>query len=117
MEGVKYPLMQRLEIHHNLINYLHPEAFITPKLHMLNVAHNLLVTLADVTQFSWGNVWLNFTICRLISAGIPGSVMLHYAGYIVTCTVYTIDGGRKLSFIPNLPLSHTFTMSNSGPFY
>ena len=71
MEGVKYPLLQRLEIHHNLIAYLQTEAFITPKLKMLNLAHNLLVTLADVTQFSWGNALGEFDYVSIDLRGNP----------------------------------------------
>ena len=71
IEGVGYPQLNQLDLHHKRIAYLHSEAFMTPKLRILNVAFNLLVVLGDVTQYSWGNALSEFEYMSIELRGNP----------------------------------------------
>ena len=55
MEGVEFNKLVRLRLSYNEITHLHPEFLITPHLQVLNLVGNQLVSLAEVTQFSWGS--------------------------------------------------------------
>ena len=55
MEGVKFMKLLKLDLRYNNITHLHPELLITPHLQSLHLVGNHLVSLADVTQYSWGS--------------------------------------------------------------
>ena len=55
MEYVNYSQLAQLDLNHNRITHLRPEAFVTPKLRIMNLRNNMIVTLGDVTQYPWGN--------------------------------------------------------------
>ena len=55
MEGVKFIKLYRLDLTENNITHLRPEFLITPHLQFLHLESNKLVSLADVTQYSWGS--------------------------------------------------------------
>ena len=56
MEGVKFDTLERLNLRHNNITHLHPEVLFTPHLQSLQLEGNQLVSLGDVTQYSWGSL-------------------------------------------------------------
>ena len=56
MEGVTFSKLCRLNLQYNNITRLHPELLITPQLESLNLVGNHLVSLADVTLYSWGSL-------------------------------------------------------------
>ena len=55
MEGITFSTLLMLDLRHNNITHLNPENLITPQLRLLDLEHNHLVSLRDVTQYSWGN--------------------------------------------------------------
>ena len=55
MEGVKFIRLRRIDLYNNSISYLRPEFLLTPHLQSLNLERNELVSLDEVTQFSWGS--------------------------------------------------------------
>ena len=55
MEYVNFSQLDQLDLGNNRITHLSPDAFITPKLQILDLKYNLIATLGDVTQYSWGN--------------------------------------------------------------
>ena len=55
MEGIVFSKLLVLDLRHNNITHLNPEYLITPQLHLLELDHNHLVSLGDVTQYSWGD--------------------------------------------------------------
>ena len=54
VEGVEFINLLKLRLQDNNITHLHPEFLITPRLKILNLEANHLVSLAEVTQYSWG---------------------------------------------------------------
>ena len=55
MEGIAFTKLHLLYLRHNDITHLIPGDLITPQLRLLDLGHNHLVSLGDVTQYSWGN--------------------------------------------------------------
>ena len=55
MEGVEFIKLVRLGLKYNNITHLRPEFLITPRLESLNLVGNHLVSLSEVTQYSWGS--------------------------------------------------------------
>ena len=55
MEGVKFIRLRRIYLYDNSITYLRPEFLLTPHLQLLNLERNKLVSLEEVTQYSWGS--------------------------------------------------------------
>ena len=55
MEGVTFPKLYVLDLGYNNITHLNPERLIMPQLRLLELNHNLIVSLADVSQYSWGD--------------------------------------------------------------
>ena len=55
LKGVTFIKLARLNLNYNNITHLRPEFFITPHLQILNLMGNQLVSLAEVTQYSWGS--------------------------------------------------------------
>ena len=56
MEGVKFDKLITLDLHYNNITHLHPEVLFTPYLQVLYLMGNSLVSLGEVTQYSWGRL-------------------------------------------------------------
>ena len=56
MEGIKFDKLYKLDIQYNNITHLHPEVLFTPYLQILYLVGNNLVSLGDVTQYSWGSL-------------------------------------------------------------
>ena len=56
LEGVEFIKLHTLRLQYNNITHLHPEFLITPRLQILNLEGNHLVSLAEVTQYSWGSL-------------------------------------------------------------
>ena len=54
MESVEFIKLQKLRLKCNNITHLHPEFLIAPRLRLINLEGNHLVSLAEVTQHSWG---------------------------------------------------------------
>ena len=54
VEGVEFISLQILQLQYNNITHLYPEFFITPRLSFINLEGNHLVSLVEVTQYSWG---------------------------------------------------------------
>ena len=55
IEGIAFPKLDILDLKHNKITHLNPERLIMPQLRLLELDNNLIVSLADVSQYSWGN--------------------------------------------------------------
>ena len=55
MEGVKFVKLRSLFLDGSRIGHLHPEALIPPRLRILNLADNSLISLTDVTQHAWSS--------------------------------------------------------------
>ena len=55
MEGVEFNKLVRLRLSYDEITHLLPELLIIPRLESLNLVGNHLVSLAEVTQYSWGS--------------------------------------------------------------
>ena len=55
MKDVKFIKLYRNDLRENIIRHLCPEFLITPHLRFLHLESNKLVSLADVTQYSWGS--------------------------------------------------------------
>ena len=55
MEGVKFTKLLTLGLQYNNLTYLRPEFLITPYLQVLYLVGNHLISLAEVTQYSWGS--------------------------------------------------------------
>ena len=55
MEGVTFVKLVSLDLSYNNITHLYHELLITPHLQLFNLGGNHLVSLADVTRYSWGN--------------------------------------------------------------
>ena len=55
MEDITFPKLGVLDLGYNKITHLNPERLIMPQLRLLELNHNLIVSLADVSQYSWGN--------------------------------------------------------------
>ena len=56
IEGVEFIKLSILRLESNNIAHLRPEYLITPRLTVLNLEGNHLVSLAEVTQYSWGSL-------------------------------------------------------------
>ena len=54
MEYIKFDRLQVLHLYKNGITHLRPKFLIAPRLRSLNLENNDLVSLEDVTQYSWG---------------------------------------------------------------
>ena len=55
IEGIAFPKLDILDLGYNKITHLNPERLITPQLRLLELNDNLIISLGDVFQFSWGN--------------------------------------------------------------
>ena len=55
MEGVKFVKLRSLWLGNNRIMHLHPDLLITPRLRVLTLAGNTILSLTDVTQHAWGS--------------------------------------------------------------
>ena len=55
MEGIAFAKLFALDLCHNNITHLNPEYLITPQLRVLDLEHNHLMSLGDVTLHSWGD--------------------------------------------------------------
>ena len=56
MEGVKFDKLITLNLQYNNITHLHPEFLFIPYLQVLTLMGNNLVSLGEVTQYSWGSL-------------------------------------------------------------
>ena len=56
MGGVKFDKLDKLDLQYNNITHLHPDVLFTPYLQLLYLQGNNLVSLGDVTQYSWGSL-------------------------------------------------------------
>ena len=54
IEGANFVTLKLLDLSRNVISHLRPEFLIAPHLETLNLAGNKLVSLEEVTQYTWG---------------------------------------------------------------
>ena len=71
MEGIAFRKLHALDLRHNNITHLNPECLITPQLRQLDLEYNHLVSLGDVTQYSWGNSLPYGVFLNIILNGNP----------------------------------------------
>ena len=56
MENIKFVKLRILHLYQNMITHLRPHYLIAPHLVTLNLEENSLVSLEEVTQYSWGSL-------------------------------------------------------------
>ena len=58
MAGIKFYKLQFVNLSNNRITHLRPELLIAPNLRLLNLENNHLVSLEEVSHYSWGSLLL-----------------------------------------------------------
>ena len=71
MKRVKFVKLRKLHLYSNSITHLHPEAFIAPRLQSLNLVHNALLSMTDVTQRTWGSSLRSYDYLSITLFGNP----------------------------------------------
>ena len=55
MEDITFAKLHALDLGYNKITHLNPKRLLMPQLRLLELNHNLIISLADVSQYLWGN--------------------------------------------------------------
>ena len=84
MEDIQFVTLWTLHLSQNKITHLRPDYLIAPRLLILNLEDNNLVSLEEVTQYSWGSSLPKHDYMATHLHKIPGTVMSHLCGWLVT---------------------------------